>query len=350
MNGDVALIVTVAATALVTGTCVWLLLHGRLTRERVRADGLAHAERERERYGRMLENLADGFLTFDADGRLAYANRQAERMLGDVTAHVLRSERRDGPVHRQLRVTIHHYDHGENAAGRILLDRWVEAHAYPSEDGLSVYLHDNTERRRREERIRQSSMIDDLTGLYNRRGFFTLAEQHLKLAERTGRNVLLMFADLDDFKEINDRFGHHEGDRALAEASRVIRSVFRDSDIISRIGGDEFAILALETSEVSGDILSRRLRDALAARNQRSRRGYDVSLSLGIARFDPRNPATIADLLARADSLMYEHKRQKEGTRDREASAAPEPADPLRERPVGRRAADSSERKPISER
>lgn len=330
MNGEVAMLAAVILTALVTAVFVWLLLRGRLAAERARAEQLVHADRERDRYGRMLENLADGFLAFEPDGQLAYANRQAAAMLNEATAHVFRPERRDGPSHRQLRITIHQHDGGELNAGRLLIDRWIEAHAYPSDDGLSVYLHDNTERRRREERIRQSTMVDDLTGLHNRRGFFTLAEQHLKLAERTGRNVLLMFADLDDFKAINDQFGHHEGDRALADASRVLRGVFRDSDIISRIGGDEFAILALETSEVSGDILSRRLRDALETRNARSRRGYAVTLSLGIARFDPRNPATIADLLARADALMYEHKRQKELARrvDMETPPAASFSDP----------------------
>lgn len=316
MNGDAAMILATAVAALASAGGVWLVMRARLDRERARAAELEVADEERHRLGRMLANLADGFIAFGTDGDVGYANRQAEQMLIDSATVLFRSEA-EGPVHRQLRVTIHEHEHNEIGAGRLLIDRWVETHAYPSEDGLSVYLHDNTERKRREEQIRQQSLVDDLTGLYNRRGFLTLSEHHLKLAERTGRSVLLLFADLDDFKDINDRFGHHEGDRALGEAARVLRGVFRDSDVIARIGGDEFAILALETSDVSGDLLARRLRESLEQRNGLQQRGYEITLSLGIARYDGRTPATIADLLARADSLMYEHKREKDAARVR---------------------------------
>lgn len=320
MIGEGAILLAAAAAVLAAGS-VWLTMRARLGAERRRTETLENADDERKRLGRMLHNLADGFVAFSPDGDVSYANHQAVRMLSEAAGTLFRDEADSGPLHRQLRVTIHHHEHGEIGPGRLLIDRWIDTHAYPSDEGLSVYLHDNTERKRREEQIRQQSLVDDLTGLYNRRGFLTLADQHLKLAERTGRNVLLMFADLDDFKDINDRFGHHEGDRALGEAARVIRTVFRDSDIIARIGGDEFAIMALETTDVSGDLLARRLRESLAERNERSQRGYEITLSLGIARYDSRSPATIADLLARADALMYEHKREKDAARVRGPAA-----------------------------
>lgn len=321
MIGEGAWILAAAVAALAAATGVWALMRRRLLLERSRVTELEAAEQERLRLGRMLENLADAFVAFTPSGGVGYANHQAEQMLWEVAQVLFATEEDGSPMHRQLRISIQHYEPGETVAGRLLVDKWLETHGYPSDDGLSVYLHDNTERKRREEHIRQQSLVDDLTGLYNRRGFLTLADQHLKLAERTGRNVLLLFADLDDFKEINDRFGHHEGDRALSETARVIRSAFRDSDIIARIGGDEFAILALETSDVSGDLLARRLREALEERNTRSRRGYQIGLSLGIARYDSRTPATVADLLARADALMYEHKRDKDASRVRSLGA-----------------------------
>ncbi len=321
MNGDVAMLAAVILAAVGSAAAVWVVMRRLLERERARVGALERVEGERARLGRMLENLADGFVSFTTDGRVSYVNRQAERMLADAAAALFPDDEPREASHKQLRVSIHQHETGEPGVGRLLIDRWVEAHAYPSPEGLSLYLHDNTERRRREEHIRQQSLVDDLTGLYNRRGFLTLAEQHLKLAERTGRSVLLLFADLDDFKEINDRFGHNEGDRALGEAARVIRGVFRDSDIIARIGGDEFAILALETADVSGDLLARRLRESLAERNARARRGYEITLSLGIARYDSRTPATVADLLARADALMYEHKREKDAARVRGPAA-----------------------------
>lgn len=316
MIGDAAMILAAALAAAAAAGAVWTIMRIRFARERRRLETLEHADAERARLGRMLENLADAFISFTPAGEVGYANRQAEQLLGDAVK-VLFGADEAGPVHRQLRVTIHEHEDGELGSERVLIDRWLEAHAYPSAEGISVYLHDNTARRRQEERIRQQSLIDELTGLYNRRGFLTLAEHHLKLAERTGRNVLLLYADLDDFKEINDRYGHHEGDRALSECARALRRVFRDSDVIARIGGDEFAILALETSDVSGDLLARRLREAMDQRNQRQQRGYELTLSLGIARYDARSPATVADLLARADALMYEHKRGKDAARAR---------------------------------
>jgi diguanylate cyclase (GGDEF)-like protein len=329
ISGDVALIFAVPLLFAAALTVVWLLLRQRAESARERELQLQHTERERQRMARMLESISDGFVAFDRQWRLSYANGEAGRLLGALFERL--SQTPDGAQelparvrHRQFRLVVHEHMPDEGGGARVIVDRWFETHSHPWEEGVSVYLHDNTERKLQEERVRVSSLVDDLTGLYNRRGFLTLAEQHLKLAERTGRNVLLIFADLDEFKDINDRFGHNEGDRALTEAARVIRGVFRDSDIIARLGGDEFVILALETSDLSGDILARRLREALAARNAQAQRGYAITMSVGVARYDPRSPAPIADLLARADALMYAHKQEKDSARRQTAARARE--------------------------
>jgi PAS domain S-box-containing protein len=116
---------------------------------------------------------------------------------------------------------------------------------YKGEPVSLVFIRDVTDRKKAEEQLRNLSLADDLTGLYNRRGFLTLAEQELKMANRLKRGMFLLFADLDHLKEINDRFGHQEGDRALMDVTHVIKETFRDPDIIARIGGDEFVILAI---------------------------------------------------------------------------------------------------------
>jgi diguanylate cyclase (GGDEF)-like protein len=315
-RGDAAWLVAAAAVAV--AVAVWLLARRSIAHERARARQLAAEAASHAEHGRVLESIADAFLAFDHAWQVRYANRETSRVVGRIFARLLAGREGGGPPasvqHRQYRLLVQEQNEDELGGMRVVVDRWIEAHAYPAKDGTSLYLHDNTERKRQEERQRISSLVDDLTGLYNRRGFLTLAEQHLKLAERTGRGVLLIYADLDDFKEINDRFGHNEGDRALAETARSIRTVFRDSDILARLGGDEFVVLALETSDLSGDILARRLREAMAERNARSDRGYALTLSIGVARYDPRSSATVADLLARADALMYEHKREKAET------------------------------------
>jgi len=166
-------------------------------------------------------------------------------------------------------------------------------------------------RTRTENELRDLSLVDELTRLYNRRGFMTLAEQQLKVAHRTKKEMTLFYADLDDLKKINDRFGHDEGDAALVEAAGLLREVFRDSDIIARIGGDEFVVLAIDVAEGKAVSLARRLREKVAGRNARPGQPYEVSFSLGLARYDPDRPAALGELLTQADRRMYQDKTSK---------------------------------------
>ncbi len=175
-----------------------------------------------------------------------------------------------------------------------------------------VFMRDITERKNVEEQLRILSLGDDLTGLYNRRGFLTLAEQELKMANRLKRGMFLLFADLDHLKEINDRYGHQEGDRALMDVANVIKDTYRDPDIIARIGGDEFVILAIEgTSESSAENLCTRLNQNLEFYNGRRERPYILSLCLGVVRYDPDRPTSVEALIAEADKRMYEEKNRK---------------------------------------
>ena len=170
-----------------------------------------------------------------------------------------------------------------------------------------------TARKLMEEELRSLSLTDELTGLYNRRGFMTLAGQQLKIANRTSRGMLLIFADLDDLKGINDSLGHPEGDLALIKTANILRKTFRDSDIIARLGGDEFAVLAIETHADDINTLSTRLRKGIAAANNQANRRFELSLSVGIARYDPDHPCALEELLQQADTLMYDQKMQAKG-------------------------------------
>jgi len=160
-----------------------------------------------------------------------------------------------------------------------------------------------------EETLRALLLIDKLTGLYNRRGFFALGQQQLKTAHRAKRRMMLLFTDFNGLKKINDALGHPEGDRALIETANVFRETFRESDIMARIGGDEFVILAIETNGSPAEVLVHRLQENLEARNARGDLRYELSLSVGLARYDPERPCSIDELLARADRAMYERKR-----------------------------------------
>jgi len=174
---------------------------------------------------------------------------------------------------------------------------------------LLTLLQDITDRKRLEEKLRDLGLRDELTGLYNRRGFLTLAEQELKTAKRIKQGVFLLYADLDDLKNINDAYGHQEGDRALAAASKVLQDTFRSPDIIARLGGDEFVVLALEGKDkASEEEIHQRLKSHLKKFNEKKELPYVLSLSVGVVRSDSQNLLDIEQLIAEADKRMYREK------------------------------------------
>ena len=165
------------------------------------------------------------------------------------------------------------------------------------------------------ETIRRLSLTDELTGLLNRRGFTTLAEQQMRTSSRTRNRLWLLFADLDGLKEINDRLGHEAGDRALLETAQLLTTgSFRQADLVARLGGDEFAILATEISRMDGDILVKRVEDAVRRANERPDREWALSVSAGVAMFDPEQPQTLDELIGEADRRMYEAKHSQRTT------------------------------------
>ncbi|MFH1034692.1 MAG: diguanylate cyclase [Pseudomonadota bacterium] len=172
-------------------------------------------------------------------------------------------------------------------------------------------LRDITELAKLREELRALSLVDELTGLYNRRGFLTLASQQILNAQRMSRRLHLFFIDLDDLKLINDRLGHTQGDRALVAASQVLKSTFRGSDIVARVGGDEFAALALEVEGRVEEAILLRLKQNLAERNQKGLEAFRLSLSVGATAYDPAAPRSMEELLMEADRRMYSDKRGK---------------------------------------
>jgi len=160
-----------------------------------------------------------------------------------------------------------------------------------------------TELAKANEQLLQLSHVDELTGLYNRRGFLLHAEQQLLLARRMKRNLLIFYADLDNLKQINDSRGHLAGDEAIFMAARALHKTFRSSDIKARIGGDEFIVLAVQADEHFVEPLLARLRERLGESN--------LAMSVGVITFDAQNEISIDDLIARADAAMYAEKQLK---------------------------------------
>ncbi|HEX7124549.1 MAG TPA: diguanylate cyclase [Thermodesulfobacteriota bacterium] len=174
------------------------------------------------------------------------------------------------------------------------------------------------ERQRLLGKIRTLALVDELTGLYNRRGFLTLAGHELRVAARQRRRVWVLFADLDGMKWINDSLGHAAGDRALIEAAAVLKATFRESDTIARLGGDEFAVFAVSSGRrAARNRPAERLRRALAERRPHPGRPFPLAMSIGVVERVPDTTTTIDRLLAIADERMYRDKRARGAGRPR---------------------------------
>jgi diguanylate cyclase (GGDEF)-like protein/PAS domain S-box-containing protein len=169
----------------------------------------------------------------------------------------------------------------------------------------------NTERQAMIRKLESFSVTDDLTGLYTRRGFFTITKEYLNIAVRKKIRMFLLFVDMDDLKLINDTFGHHVGDEALRQLAQILTSTFRNSDIKGRMGGDEFAIFPIDSTSAGVEAATARLARNIAAFNESGLKPFKISVSMGVSYFDPDKPTTIEDLLILADKRMYEQKAGK---------------------------------------
>jgi diguanylate cyclase (GGDEF)-like protein/PAS domain S-box-containing protein len=165
-----------------------------------------------------------------------------------------------------------------------------------------------------ENKFHALSVTDELTGLFNRRGFFTVADQHLKLSDRNKTGAFMLYVDLDGLKLINDKFGHSTGDLALIELANLLKNCFRNSDAVARIGGDEFAVFPVETTEDNIETITDRFRDCLKSYNEKTDHDFRLSACVGTAYYDPERSHSLEELLMHADRDMYEQKNLKPRT------------------------------------
>ena len=277
----------------------------------------------------LVEESLTGVYLIQGD-RLLYANRRLAEMFGYTREELLALpsvldvivELQRDLVREKLRQrfsgeidAVEYTVSGVRKDGRIIdLDVRSARTMHGGAPAVIGSMLDISERTRLERALRDLSLTDDLTGLYNRRGFSTLAERQLALALRCHQPLLLIFADVDGLKTINDTYGHAAGDQALRDTAAILRATYRSADIIARLGGDEFTVFPVNAIESSGGILTDRLDEAVARHAKQSDRPFTLSLTAGLARVDPADCPTIEGLLAQADRALYE-RRAKRSTR-----------------------------------
>lgn len=316
--------------ALILALGGWWLLQ----KDRARHDGTEHALREQvRRLESAIDASVDGLFLLKTirsnDGEITdfeitdvnptgtrLLRTERERLVGQRVRRDLPTEYSDkllqqyieavtfqSPVTEDVRVDPRQFDAG-----------WLSHHAVPTDDGVAVTIRDVSERKREELRLRRASLTDHLTLLYNRRGFLTLADQHLRIARRQEQDAVLLYVDMDDFKLLNDTFGHAEGDRALMAVARLLRRSVRDCDVVGRMGGDEFTIMALDAGGAAARLIQRRIEERVALLNASGELNAAVSLTIGHTRVRPTDNAGLDELLARADQLLYARKRRRKLT------------------------------------
>jgi len=278
------------------------------------------------RYRNLVDSIADIIYTLSTDGTITLLNPAFEKITGLST---------DEWIGRNFAQLIHPEDlpmalekfqcvlRGElstkfelrslSKSGEYLLGEFTAIPVIQDGkvDAVMGIVRDITERKKMEEQLRSLSFFDDLTGLYNRRGFFTFAEEFLKLAKRQRQGMFILYTDLDNLKLINDTLGHREGDQALIDSANIIKETYRDSDIVARIGGDEFVVIPIGTTGDNLKNLTGRLQKNIENHNLTKKRNYSLSISFGTAYYDPAAPSSINELIAQADKMMYEQKRLK---------------------------------------
>jgi len=277
-----------------------------------------------------VQTMTEGLVLTDSENKFSFVNPAAARMLGytpaemvdrDVLSFIPKDQhplvkredaKRSRGISDRYELVFQHKDGGRRT---FLVSGGPRVQGAQSGGTLAV-LTDITDRKAMEEEIKALSLRDELTTLYNRRGFLMLAEHQIKTANRLKKKLAVLYLDMDNLKRINDGGGHKLGDRALTEMAFILKKSFREADIVGRLGGDEFSVLAMETTRpLDPEVLVKRLQEKLEHFNARSaaEAGFSLSASVGVFTSDPDRPVTIEEMLSRADMLMYEEKKARKG-------------------------------------
>ncbi|UCF71087.1 MAG: PAS domain S-box protein [candidate division WOR-3 bacterium] len=273
-----------------------------------------------------IESSTDAFFLADIKGNFKHFNRNFVDLFG-YTSVEMKAKSLKQLVHPDdfNKVTRHHLErtkekniphkHEIRGVKKDGTKIWLEMNVMPTEEcgevtGTRAYVRDISERKEGDRELRTLSMVDELTRLYNRKGFRVFAEQQIRIADRTGKGFFIILADLDHLNAINENLGQKYGDQALRDVANVFSQSFRKSDVIARMGDDEFAVVAADALKISESIIVGRMLRNISIKNSQ-RKKYDLAISVGAVYYDPKKTCTLDDLLGQAEQKMYEHKKIK---------------------------------------
>ena len=279
----------------------------------------------------MLNTSLDAIMMMDEKGTISYFNKAAEKIFGFRQKEVKGKKLHDILASENARKKYYqNLPKFEQSGQCAVIGKTLELYAsrkdgtrFPIEISISSFhlqgkwhsvgsIRDITSRKEMEKKLRESSMTDELTGLFNRRGFLELSSQQFRLSNRKKSGLYLLLLEVDNLRAINEKYGHKTGDQILQDTAKLLKSTFRESDIISRIGGNEFSVLLVTTQEPATEkILNSHIEDNLKAYHKQKDRGYELLLNLGISHYDPDLPCSLDELLTRAGALMNKNKPLK---------------------------------------
>jgi len=269
----------------------------------------------------LIEHMTDAVFVLDTRSRLVDANSVAKKImswvdppLGQYVNEVFKGWKEQGDI-----ISTPALPGGEKLEIRHTInneERYYDTNITPIQNnkkviGQLIVMHDITEQKKMQEKLLELSLEDELTGLNNRRGFHILAEQFMQMIKRMNFHAAVVYLDMDTMKMINDTYGHAEGDRALIQTANVLRSTLRASDILARFGGDEFVALVLETFDLGAETILSRIENQFRLLNEKKLHPYPITISYGIAHYDPEAPRSLEELMEIADKAMYEQKQAK---------------------------------------
>ncbi len=259
------------------------------------------------RFQAIVDANADGIIILDRARTIRFVNRACEEILCRKASQLLFTPCDFLPVLRdRLEIDLHD-PLGRKKTIEIRLNE-IEMDGQPH---WIASLRDLTELCSLREELKSMTLQDSLTNVCNRRGFFSQAGQLLQIAVRQNCGLAMMFVDLDGLKAINDQFGHMAGDQALIDTAEIMVQSSRKSDVVARIGGDEFVLLCLDNRANTASVVRRRLETILRRFNMKQVRPYEIVLSIGVARQKVGQSLSIEKLLLDSDQSMYQHKRSK---------------------------------------